>query len=221
MNETEPYKEILRRIGIALIVIGALDIGWMIYCITHRMSYSSSVNIFAVVAGIYLLRGDLGVAKAVRFFVILLFTVEMSALFLVLPLVQPLDLMAAEFRLLRWQGMLSLLVALMVIMAGAWIILEFKKPPIVKAMVEAGGKAWRPRNAVFVGVAFVAVMGIIMHFLLHGDAANEAIARAAKIDGPGFKYVVTSMNITNSHVRATVTVYNDNEIRSENVEFDN
>lgn len=215
------YRDILKRIGIVLIVIGALDIGLMIYCITHQMSYSSSVNIFAVIAGIYLLKGNLGAAKAVRFFVMFLFTGAVGSILMVLPLIQPPDLVAVEIRLLRWEVMLPLLILAVIIVAGTWTILEFRKPQVAKAMEEAGGRAWKPRNAVFGGAALVVVLGVLMHFLLRGDAANEAIARAAKMDGPGFKYVVTSMNISNSHVRATVTAYDDNEIRSENVEFDN
>jgi hypothetical protein len=35
---------ILKRAGRVLIVVGALDIGLMIYCIVHGIPYSSSFN---------------------------------------------------------------------------------------------------------------------------------------------------------------------------------
>ena len=54
------YRAILRRVGLLLIVIGVLDVGYMIYCIVNGESYSSGLNIFAIVAGIFLIRGHLG-----------------------------------------------------------------------------------------------------------------------------------------------------------------
>ena len=42
-----------------LVVVGLLDIGVLIYCIANGISYSSSQNIFAVIAGLFLLRGSL------------------------------------------------------------------------------------------------------------------------------------------------------------------
>jgi hypothetical protein len=48
---TEEARIILRRVGLALIVFGMLDIAVMIYCIANAVSYSSSFNVFAVLAG--------------------------------------------------------------------------------------------------------------------------------------------------------------------------
>jgi hypothetical protein len=56
----------LRRVGIAQIVIGAIDITYIIYSITHRTWYASSLNIFAVIAGFFLYGGNLRAASFVR-----------------------------------------------------------------------------------------------------------------------------------------------------------
>ncbi len=62
------YRSSLRVVGVTLIVVGILDIGWMIWCVAHRQSYSSRFNIFAVIAGILLIRGGLRTANVVAFF---------------------------------------------------------------------------------------------------------------------------------------------------------
>ena len=59
MNEHLP---ILKRVGKVLIIIGLVDIAVMIYCIANSISYSSSFNIFAVIAGVFLYRGSLRTA---------------------------------------------------------------------------------------------------------------------------------------------------------------
>ena len=68
MNDDSAYLPILRRAGVALIVIGVVDVGVMIYCIVYKLRYSSSFNIFAIVAGIFLMRGSLRAAKAISLY---------------------------------------------------------------------------------------------------------------------------------------------------------
>ena len=45
------HLRILKHVGLTLVVLGVIDIGLLIYCIANQISYSSSLNIFAVVAG--------------------------------------------------------------------------------------------------------------------------------------------------------------------------
>jgi hypothetical protein len=54
---SDEARRILHRVGFALIVFGLLDIGVMIYCIVNSVNYSSSFNVFAVLAGVYVRRG--------------------------------------------------------------------------------------------------------------------------------------------------------------------
>ena len=68
------HLRILRRVGWALVIIGALDIGVMVYCIVNGMNYSSSLNVVAVGAGIFLLRGNLGAVRTVSWFSAFLLT---------------------------------------------------------------------------------------------------------------------------------------------------
>jgi hypothetical protein len=64
--EAAAFTPILRKTGGVLLAVGLIDIAVMIYCIANQISYSSSFNIFAVVAGVFLLLGNLRAAGAVR-----------------------------------------------------------------------------------------------------------------------------------------------------------
>lgn len=64
----ETYRKNLKQIGSVLIVLGLLDICWMIYCISHNISYASSFNFFAVIAGIFLYRGNAKTAAIAAWF---------------------------------------------------------------------------------------------------------------------------------------------------------
>jgi hypothetical protein len=55
------YTAILRKTGWVLVAVGLIDIAMMIYTISLGMSYSSSLNIFAVVAGLFLIGGKIEV----------------------------------------------------------------------------------------------------------------------------------------------------------------
>jgi hypothetical protein len=94
----DDYRPSLRIVGIVLIVVGFLDIGWMIYCITNGMSYHSSFNIFAVIAGILLIRGGLRTASVVAFFSALMLS-SFIGMLLVFPLIEPFDLMLDSLRI--------------------------------------------------------------------------------------------------------------------------
>src|SRR6266700_7722065 len=96
--EPEVYRAILKRVGLVLVVIGLIDVGVMVYSIVNRQSYSSSFNIFAVIAGIFLMRGGLRTAGLVRWFSVFML-VGFLALAVVAPFLQPLDLSLTELRL--------------------------------------------------------------------------------------------------------------------------
>lgn len=88
LMDSAGHPQILKRAGVVLLVVGLLDIGVMIYCIANSISYSSSFNIFAVIAGIFLLRGSLRAALVVRWLSMLMLAAFLT-LILAWPLVQP------------------------------------------------------------------------------------------------------------------------------------
>lgn len=54
------HLRVLKRVGIVLVVVGLLYIGLMVYSIAKGVAYSSSLNVFALIAGIFLIRGARG-----------------------------------------------------------------------------------------------------------------------------------------------------------------
>ncbi len=79
------YRAILKKVGLALVAFGLVDIALMIYVVSHGQSYSSSFNIFAVVAGIFLLRGSLGATRLVTWFSAFMLTGFILAIFFLFP----------------------------------------------------------------------------------------------------------------------------------------
>jgi hypothetical protein len=93
-----PYLIKLRKCGWVLLFIGIIDIVFMIYCIVNKTSYSSSFNIFAVIAGVYLIRGNLKAARLTSLFAAFLFSGFTGAL-LIGPFLLPLDLLIVYTKL--------------------------------------------------------------------------------------------------------------------------
>ncbi len=81
---TESQLRVMRRAGLALVAIGLLDIASCFVSLARGESYSSSLNIFALVAGILVCRGSTGAAK----FVVRGLSFLLGA-FLLLPVVMP------------------------------------------------------------------------------------------------------------------------------------
>jgi len=132
--------ETLRRVGWSLIAVGLLDIGLMVYCITHNLRYSSSFNVFAVAAGIFLLRQNMRAASAVSFFAAFFLAPAVVAVVLN-PLVVPIPI-AIE------------LIAIVLTVYVFWVYRSLTSPTVMEARRAAGVSARTPRLAFVAGVTF-------------------------------------------------------------------
>ncbi len=147
MNAADHYP-VLKRTGLVLLVVGVLDIGLMAYAIFNQIAYASSFNIFAVIAGIFLLRGSLRAASLVRRFALFLLAASISVS-LVLPLLQPIDLIVTRVQLnpMAFLGILVFLVLALILFS--WLIRELGSAPVRLAHKKAGlptrspGIPWR------------------------------------------------------------------------------
>jgi hypothetical protein len=209
----------LRQVGIALLVVGLLDIGVMAYCIATGRSYSSSLNVFAVIAGIFLIRGSIAAARVVTWFSAFLLAGLVGALVVLLPLTQPLDLLITQFRLDPAESLLAWLFAAVMLAVLVWVYRRLRSPEVIQARVEAGQRASPPRLAFALGIGLVIFLAAMLHFTMSGENLAKAVELAKSREGPGYKYHVTGMRWNNSTVHATVAAYNDHEIRSVNVEW--
>ena len=94
----EDAYRILNRVGIALCVVGAIDIAVFIYCTVNNINYTSSLNVFAVVAGLFLIRGSIQAARIVTLFSAFLLAALVTLLF-TFPFMQPVELQLIDFKL--------------------------------------------------------------------------------------------------------------------------
>jgi hypothetical protein len=214
--DEQAYRLILKRAGLVLVAVGLIDIGWMVYCIVNGIAYSSSLNLFAVIAGVLLIRGGLKTAGIVRWLALLaastLVTVAVA-----LPFLQPIGLSLAEIRFHTVSVVTSIVAMAALAAALSWVARELGREPVQSARDEAGFKRRSARVPILCGFGLVVLLCLMLAILLNGESAERAKREAAKEVGPGFAYHVTSLYINDSpgrkRVSAVVTAWNDKEVR--------
>jgi hypothetical protein len=214
--EEPTYRSILKRVGIVLVLAGLADIGWMIYCIIHGRSYSSSLNLFAVAAGILLIRGSLRTASLVRWFGVF-FLSGCGAALLAWPAVQPIDLTVTEIRLNKGPALVSVAACLLIAAISYWVSAELGQQKIQKAIEAAGVKRVNARWAVAAGIGLVICGTVAWNFLVDGESARRMVSMAAQEVGPGYQLHLKSLRISQHYgaksVTGVVTAWKDGEIR--------
>ncbi len=198
----------------------------MIYCITKQVNYASSFNIFAVVAGIFLLRGNLKAARTISFFTGL-FIACFTGFLIVMPFLFPFGLLLAyaKFAPITLIGGIFLVSAIMALLI--WTYLQLTSQPVLSAMDESQinhTSFWRkPSLGFWIGGCFTVFAVVLMSLLMFGSSARQAKQKAADQAGPGYKFAVISMHISSSssrkYVRAVVKAYNDAEMKDVVVEW--
>jgi len=216
MNTLE-HTLILKRVGAVLLAVGVIDIAVMIYCITNQISYSSSFNIFAVVAGVLLLRGNLRAASAVRWFAVFMLSTFITLL-IAWPFLQPLDLTLTQIRLNPGAFVATVAFIAFVLAFLFWVAMELGRGPIQAARSKAGRKPRDMRIPAVVGVGSVVVLGVFSTLLLGGDSAERAKSMAEQQVGPGYRFHVSSLSITQNGQgtfgSGVVMAWNDMEIKT-------
>jgi hypothetical protein len=224
MDMDQPlYRVILKRAGFVLVVVGLTDVGWMIYCIVNGISYSSSLNIFAIIAGILLIRGGLKTAGIVRWLALL----AVSALVTVavaLPFLQPIGLSLAEIRFHTVSVVTSIVAMAALAAALSWVARELGRESVQIARDSAGFKRRSARVPILCGFGLVVVMSLFLAIFLSGESAERAKREAAKAVGPGFALRVTSLYVNDSpghkRVSAVVTAWNEKGVREIPVQWE-
>jgi hypothetical protein len=212
------HRAVLRRVGWVLIVIGLIDIGVMAWCIATRRNYSSSFNVFAVIAGVLLLRGSLATARLVTVFSAF-FLACFASLPLVLPALQPAALWVAEARVNPLGSAMSLLVSVLMIAVLIWVYRQLRSAPVLAALQASGRKTSVPRWAFAGGVALVVVLAVALRLMMGGEAGAKAVALAKAQYGDGYQYWPTQMHLAGDHGSATVAAWNDHDVRRVDVEW--
>jgi hypothetical protein len=213
---------VLRRAGMLLVAIGALDVAVVAYCIANEIAYSSSLNVFAVAAGVFLWRGNLLVASVVRWFSVFLLS-AMTALVLAWPLVQPVELTLIELRLMAGSAVVSALAALGIVVLLFWLQRQLSGEAVLAA-IRAAGRTVKPRwTACVAGGALVALLAAIIPRVMGGESGARAKAMAQAQLGADWQYHVSSLRVSKTsqetRVRASVKAWNDREVRLVSLEW--
>jgi hypothetical protein len=193
------HLSVLKRTGLVLVTVGVLDIGLMIYAIMSRTSYSSSLNIFAVIAGIFLLRGSLRAASVVRSFA-LFFAAALVAVLLVSPLLQPLDLTLTQARLNPGAFATLALFFALALALFVWVARELGSSPVLEAQKRGGNppSARRTVIPVSVGVALALLVATVSAFVQRSESGSRAMQDARAKLGESYSYHVSSLNYNSS-----------------------
>lgn len=214
--ENAIHSKILKRTGIVLLAVGVLDFAWMIYSVISGQTSSLKINVFAILAAIFLLRGSLRAASVVRWVSVFgLFAMAVSLV--ALPLMQPWDLLITQLRLDPLPLLAGVSFTLACIGLLAWFQKQLGSAPVLAARAAAGRPVrnmWIPAVA---GVVLTSTVGLALAQFVGGELGTKAESMAAKAHGNGYRYRVRSLNIktgnSETSVSAMVTAWNDGEIK--------
>jgi hypothetical protein len=215
---SDDVRQILHRVGLAVLVFGLLDIGLMIYCIANDVSYSSSFNIFAVISGIYLYRGHpwyvTWVTRAAGFYV-----AAFCTMLLISPFLFPVDLGLLQLRLHPVDTVVDVLITIGVVIFLMWVYRELRQTPVLTTFTAAGNAPGTFWAAPLCGAILVIGAGLLFFVLMHGDEAQRAIGIATVKTGPGYRYYVTRLSYSGDRGSAAVLAYDDKATKSVQVEW--
>ncbi len=216
MEETSsnPFK----KAGLVLLIIGVIDIGVMAYCITNGMNYSSSFNIFAVIAGAFLLRGGVKTARVIRWFSIFM-AFSFIGVFLITPLTTPLGLIATKLKINTLDTVATVSFGAFFIVLLFWLYQQLSSTAALKKIGEAGYKTGKPKTAVIASFALVVILGGVFVAMLNGESAEKAKLLAQNKLGTGYSYHISSISISGESGRALVLAYTDSEIKGVQVQW--
>lgn len=210
------YKNTLKRVGISLVIIGILDIAYMIYSISMNQNYSSSLNIFSILAGIFLIRGSLKAVRPITWLAAFLLTFTLCGV-VALPFIIPTKLILLELKLHPLSSITSVLLEIASILVFFWIYRELRSTSVIEARKASGLSTIAPKSAFGIGAVFVICTTTILYTFLNGESANKAIQLAKAQYGDNYQYHITSLNKnlskTNCCNNATLTLYSNNEIK--------
>lgn len=201
-------------------IIGALDIGVMIYCIVNRMNYSSSLNVFAVGAAIFLLRGNLGAARMVSWFSAFMLSGFLLSALIVFPWMWPSEYWLLTLRQDPPGFVLSVLLIVAMLLALFWVYRTLRAPPVLAARAAAGHSTDVPKSAFVWGCVLAIALAVLMQFTMRGETAEKAVRLATERYGTEYRYVISSIHWAGGHVSARLTAFNQKESKEVEVEWE-
>ena len=208
----------MRRVGLVLIAIGIIDIGVMIYCIANKIGYSSSFNIFSLLAGIFLWRGHLGAAKFLTSASAFFFAGFLTAV-LLLPFFFPIKLLVLYFQESPIQIVLTVVLMGAVVYVMYWVYGQLRSSSVLEARGAAGHSTYKPNLAFGIGAGIPVLVVTLLLFTRFGETGKMVVSKAENIVGEGYEYHIQSFKSSGSTGRATVVAYNESEYKKVKVSW--
>ena len=216
------YLPILRRAGAVLLAAGLIDLAALAYSLAQGQAYVSGFNLFAVVAGVFMLRGSLQAALVVRWLSVWMLAALLATVF-VLPFMQPFSLTFAQLRLGIGPAPASIGLAVLVTALLGWLAWQLGREPVCAARAARHLKPWSMTPPALVGVALVVGLGVAAAVLRGGEAAAHARELAAQQVTPDYRLHVRAVSKTRSgqgtRITATVTAWTDSDIKTVPVQW--
>ena len=207
-----------RKAGIVLLIIGIIDIGVMIYCIANEISYSSSFNLFAVIAGVLLMKGGVKTARVVRWFSAF-FVIAFIVVIFLFPITMPIQLLATQIKL-NPVGMLgSFAFSIVFIGILIWVYRQLSTPSALAKLDQAGYKTGKPKSALYAAIGIMVLGGVLFTLLFNSESAEKAKALAKEQLGAAYEYHISRMQTSGDKGSAVVTAFNSNEIKNVQVKW--
>ena len=219
----EIARNILKRVGIVLIIVGCVDIALMIYCIATETSYGSSLNVFAIVAGIFLIRGSLRAAKIVSDFSAFL-AATCTALIVALPIFVPINFIVTLFRIeptktVAYAALMFLIIALL-----WWVHAKVSSVPVVAALKEADLRLYRRIWSILAGVALVTFLVVFIAAAQRSESAKAQLTKIEREHGSHQRYFFSEYRAKGgggkSVINATIVGYTSDSIRAYEVSWE-
>jgi len=190
----------------------------MAYCIANTISYSSSFNIFAVIAGVFLMKGGIKTARIIRWFSVFL-VICFTAMTLLMPFSMPLDLLTMQIKLNPMAALGSYLFNIVFMGILIWIYFQLSSPQALEKSGQAGYNTTKPKSAFYAAISFV-VLGVVLFFItMNGESVQIARSLAKEQLGSNYNYHTSSFRASGDHGAAVVTAYNASEIKNVQVKW--
>lgn len=213
----EPQLAVMRKAGLVLAAVGLVDLASCILTVSRGGHHSSSLNIFALFAGLLVYRGS---ARAARFVVRGLSFLLGGFILVPLPLIaaNPWRLLLLQIRLSAWSFIQGAAMYLALVAVLFWV-----RHLLGGLRIHAQGEAARPLHrsiAAWIGAGIPICLAVVLPVSLASDGGRRAAAEARRQLGPGYSFHVQQLSTWGGSGRAVVAAYTDSQLRYVTVQWD-
>ena len=206
------------KVGRVLVIVGILDICLMIWAISTQHGYSSSLNIFAVIAGILLIKGSIKTARIVRWFSAFFLTI-IPVMLVSYPITTPFALLAIQIKTNITTILLTLPFTLLMIYFLYWVYKQLSNQESLAELSAAGYKTETPKSIYYISGVFFIFALALSFFMKHSETSDKAILLAKEQYGDNYQYHLSGFQLQGDHGSATIKAYNNNEVKNVNVKW--